>query len=115
MASAVFSGWKTPKVAVCSATAVRPAPVRARIASERRGFGRVTDTINKKAQVIVADARKRAAAKWGAGWAHHKRAEISLLVVGAINVCDLTELTVDTQARLAMTWQRACELALQEV
>ena len=86
---------------------------------ERRGFGRVTTAIDKKAQAIVADAHKRAAAKWGAGWAHltadHKRAEISMLVVGAINTCDLAELSIDAHARLALTWQRACELALQEV
>lgn len=28
----------------------------------------MTNAIDKKAQTIVADARKRAAAKWGAGW-----------------------------------------------
>ncbi len=79
----------------------------------------MTNAIDKKAQTVVADARKRAAAKWGAGWAHltpdHKRAEVSLLVIGYINTVDLSELSIDTHARLALTWQRACELALQEV
>ena len=104
-------------LALRSSAPVRPGPRL--LAGERRGFGRVTDTINKKAQAIVADARKRAAAKWGAGWAHlnpdHKRAEVSLLVIGYINTVDLTELSIDAHARLAVTWQRACELALQEV
>ena len=79
----------------------------------------MTNAIDKKAQTIVADARKRAAAKWGGGWAHltpdHKRAEISLLVIGYINTVDLSELSIDAHARLALTWQRACELALQEM
>ena len=79
----------------------------------------VTDAIEKKAQAIVADARKRASSKWGAGWVHltsdHKRAEIALLVVGAINVCDLSDLGPEAHARLAFVWQRASSLALQEV